>query len=53
MSIQSEYERIKLKEYDDTLYEEEEIDDECRDCRRRNCSGCPVKGGINDDLYSN
>lgn len=55
MSLQSEYERITLKQYDDTLYEDDDIDieEECRDCKRRNCSNCPVKGGINDDLYGN
>ena len=55
MSLQSEYERITLKQYDDTLYEDDDIDidEECLSCNRRTCSNCPVKGGINDDLYGN
>ena len=54
MSLQSEYERITLKQYDDTLYEDDDIDidEECRDCKRRNCSDCPVKGYYDDNIHS-
>lgn len=43
---QTEWESLKLREYDETLdHEPDECPDECcRGCHKKNCWNCPIMG---------